>query len=80
MSYIKDSPSSSGPDFTGLVVIIIIAIIIVVIVALIIKRRKPKNQQAVYAYQSTQKFCTACGTPNPKDVQYCGKCGKKFLE
>ncbi|MGA2386828.1 MAG: zinc ribbon domain-containing protein [Candidatus Bathyarchaeia archaeon] len=26
------------------------------------------------------KYCSACGSPNPKENQFCGRCGKRFIE
>jgi len=37
-------------------------------------------QNVSYTPSPNQKFCGACGAPNAKDVLYCGRCGKKFLE
>ena len=31
-------------------------------------------------YPGAVKYCTVCGTPTAKDNQFCGKCGKNFLE
>jgi hypothetical protein len=39
----------------------------------------PQPPPVTSTYQGV-KYCTACGTPSPKENQYCGKCGKRFLE
>ena len=43
------------------------------------KEEKNNHVQNV-GYVSNPKFCTACDNPEPKDMQYCTQCGKKFLE
>jgi predicted lipid-binding transport protein (Tim44 family) len=40
----------------------------------------PQPQQQPYSNQAGVKYCVACGAPNSMSNQFCGKCGKKFLE
>ena len=37
----------------------------------------PQDQQAS-PVTGEKKFCTECGTPNPRSAKFCGECGHQF--
>jgi predicted lipid-binding transport protein (Tim44 family) len=40
----------------------------------------PSPQYGPAIAPNQAKYCTGCGTANARESQFCGKCGKRFLE
>lgn len=42
------------------------------------RTEEPVEEQHTSATSGEKKFCTECGTPNPKSAKFCQGCGNKF--
>lgn len=55
---------------------LIIALTVNVSIFLMIKRARREDQSLGLSIVGVNKFCRACGYPNPKQLLYCSRCGK----
>jgi hypothetical protein len=70
------SPTASSDGSWILPLVLIIGL--VVVVGITVTLRKPASPPASVASVPVTGRCPQCGSPNPPENQFCGKCGKRI--